>query len=143
MFQENVNYETVERDRLYRIEKEYKHSWLVNGRPSSSIALPHDVKNRLGDIVATFTRHGITLLPGYEWNGSNVIPDSPHCMRASAIHDAWCQAMRSGIYDDTEDNWDLGAQEYARICRADGMNKYIAWTLRKAIEAAGEVKYPG
>ena len=38
----------------------------------------------------------ITVNAGYGWNGSNIVPDTPACMRAVAVHDALCQLVDTG-----------------------------------------------
>ena len=140
MFQENVDYDVVDPERKYRIVQEYTHSgWLAGAAPD----LGDGVTSSDIDQYVSFAQDGLTLRRGYEWNGSNLVPDSPECMRASAVHDAWCQAMRLRIYSNTEKNWDRGAEEYAAICRVDGLGRLDARTREFMIKLAGEIKYPG
>jgi len=40
-----------------------------------------------------FMRTKLKLTPAYWWNGSNVVPDRPWCLMASAFHDAACEAI--------------------------------------------------
>ena len=68
--------------------------------------------------------HSVTLLPGYAWDGSSGpgVADTKECMRASALHDVWCQAMRlDGMYKNSFPNWCRGALEYRSVCIEDGM----------------------
>ena len=138
MFQEGKDYKVIRKDREYVMCRDYSHKWLQGEKPViGKFNLPRK-KNS-----ATFRKNGITLHKGFKWNGSNIVPDSRKCMRASAIHDARVGAMRRRIYEDSENNWDRGAREYEAICLADGMGRRRAARRRIAIEMYGEFKYPG
>ena len=54
-------------------------------------------------------------------------------MRASALHDLWCQAMRERIYANSYRNWLRGASEYRALCIADGMHAWRAWLRYSAV----------
>lgn len=139
MFQENVDYEVVDPERKYRMVRDYDHEWLDKAPDMSKLVAPSPTLDR----YVSYRADGLTLHKDYEWNGSNLVPDTPECMRASAVHDAWCQAMRLGVFSDTEKNWDRGAQEYSAICRADGLRRRDARFREFMIKLAGEFKYPG
>jgi len=79
----------------------------------------------------------ITLLVGYAWNGSTGTPDTMTCMRASALHDAWCQAMRMPVYGNGFRNWRRGAREYRSVYRADGRGRAKAWLRWLALLGCG------
>ena len=139
MFKEGKDYRVVERETKYRMLREHGHEWLGN-RPDKSVLV---VGSPMLEKFVRFTESGVTLRINYEWNGSNIVVDSPMCMRASAVHDAWCQGMRVGILESTEKNWDRGVDEYIAICRADGLN-FVARRLRELfMKIAGEFKFPG
>lgn len=63
----------------------------------------------------------LTLNPGFAWNGSNVVPDTPACMRASAVHDALCQLMELDRLPNIRKNWGAAARLYRKMCQEDGM----------------------
>ena len=129
----------VELETKYLMLREYRHEWLGNG-PDMSVLV---VGSPLLDKYVSFSESGLTLRINYEWNGSNIVVDSPMCMKASAVHDAWCQGMRLGILASTEKNWDRGVDEYIAICRADGLN-FVRSRLRELfMKLAGEFKFPG
>ena len=77
---------------------------------------------RTGVVVARITRTSITLYVNFAWDGnSGPARNTAKCLRASAIHDAWCQAMDAGLYKENCRNWFRGTSEYYSIARADGM----------------------
>ena len=79
----------------------------------------------------------MTLEVGYAWNGSDFVTDTDECMRASALHDLWCQAMEEDIYKDNKKNWRRGAKEYRDNCIRDGMPKLEAWLRYAGIRTYG------
>ena len=64
----------------------------------------------------------IALEIGYCWNGPDIVCDTPGSMRASAIHDAWCQLMANDTYQAGKKNRRRGGGEYKRIYKQDGWN---------------------
>lgn len=121
----------------YRVLRRYCHQWET--RPDDGQGWKPDLPRFIEDDdtkepVAEFTQTGHVLLhPGYGWDGSSGAPDTIKCMRASALHDVWCQAMREGIFANTGKNWRRGAQEYRINCIADGMSELRAWVRYLAI----------
>ena len=138
MFVKDRHYKVIERDSKYRMIQDYVHLEWLSKRP------PMIGGDRTGDPVPNVTLHGdseegvLTLHRGFEWNGSNIVRDSPECMRASAIHDAWCKAMKTGQLREVEENWDRGAQEYAAICLEDGLEGWRATSREAAINFYGD-----
>ncbi len=57
------------------------------------------------------------------WNGSNVVADTEDSQRASAVHDAMCQAMDEDIYQGSWQNWQRAAAEYRVMCITDGLER--------------------
>ena len=123
----------------YRVLSEHRHSWARKPRKCDGGTTIH---NKCGVKVARLDKRGVTLFEGYAWNGSTGAKDILACMRASALHDAWCQAMKKGIYGNGYLNWRRGASEYRSICRADGMGWFrararwlgsLVWGLKKLL----------
>ena len=139
MFKEGNHYKVIEREAKYEMLEEHEHKW-TGEAPEMNVWVAGSQK--LSNYVSFHTA-GITLRAGYQWNGSNIVVDSPKCMRASAVHDAWCQGMRLGILANTEENWDLGVEEYIAICRKDGLNFVRAHLRECFMKLAGELKFPG
>ena len=141
MFVEGRHYDRIKTDSEYQMIQEYVHVKWLGKRP------PIMDKNGTGDGVGGVGFHTsgeervLTLHSGYMWNGSDYVPDRSECMRASAIHDAWCRAMKSGDFQNTGKNWNRGAREYAAICRADGLHRFRVWARRATIVGYGIVKY--
>ncbi len=108
----------------YRLLGKHNHSW--RRRPRKWSGETTAITAAGGAKVARLGEDGVTLLVGYAWNGSTGVPDTMACMRASALHDAWCQAMRMRVYGNGFRNWRRGAAEYRCICRADGMGRVKA-----------------
>ena len=139
MFEEEEHYRVIEPEEKYVLLKDYEHKWL-NTPPELN---PWVIGSPNLEKYVSFDSEGVTLRKGYQWNGSNIVVDSPNCMRASAVHDAWCQGMRVRILENTEKNWDRGVDEYIAICNQDGLN-FVKSRLRDFfMKLAGEFKFPG
>ncbi|MDE2692343.1 MAG: hypothetical protein OXI49_17755 [Acidobacteriota bacterium] len=123
----------------YRLVKQHDHEWA--SKPRAAGALLKQESINLG-CAASVTRTGVTLKPGYAWDGSSgPAKDTWTGMRASALHDIWCQAMANRIYVRGFHNWSLGAREYRRVCIADHMPKWRAWGRYVAVWCYGRLKY--
>ena len=129
----NIDYKVIRKDHRYVMLKNYKHRWLRGETPvlDKGVTPPHRWRN------VTFKKNEMILHKGYEWNGSNIVNDTKECMRASAVHDAWAEAMRRRIYRYSRKNWNRGAREYKAICIADGMRRSKASLRRWAIKNLG------
>ena len=73
---------------------------------------------------------------GYAWDGpSGPTIDTPSFMRGSLVHDALYQLMREGCIDRKHRKY---ADELLRkICLEDGMNKFRAWYVYRAVRIFG------
>ena len=71
----------------------------------------------------------LTIRDGYAWDGpSGPVIDTPDTMRASLVHDAVYQLLRSGL----DAKWKNAADELLyRLCIEDGMNILTATTPSK------------
>ncbi len=74
----------------------------------------------------------------YAWDGpSGLGIDTPNFMRGSLIHDAYYQLMREGHLDAKK--WRKYAdEELRRICIEDGMSKFRAWYVYRAVRIWGK-----
>lgn len=96
--------------------EEHRHEWTTYHKPITTLA--QDEEKTIRDLFVTFTATSVTLHRGYSWNGSNYVGDPIETLRASALHDAWWQAMDAGIYTcESRNNAD---NEYVLICQEDG-----------------------
>ena len=122
----------------YRLLKLHSHEW--SHKP---VASPQLTKQSSVDLArAIVTTSGVTLDKGYAWDGSSgPAKDTWSGMRASALHDIWCQAMANGVYAEGFRNWRLGAREYRRVCRADHMPWLRACGRWVAVWVYGWFKY--
>ena len=114
----------------FLVLEDYPHGWKVAPRLGSEYVPVINDKN--GNPVVRFRNDvSVTLLQGYGWDGNSapsfVAPDTLKCLRASALHDAWCQAMRRRILERSFRNWRRGCIEYRKVCRDDGMGIPRAW----------------
>ena len=139
MFEEEQHYRVIEREAKYVMLQDHEHNWIREAPEMNVWVVGSQELSR----YVSFHTDGITLRTDYQWNGSNIVVDSPSCMRASAVHDAWCQGMRLGILANTEENWDLGVEEYIAICRKDGLNFVRAQLRQCFMKLAGELKFSG
>ena len=138
MFVEGDDYRVIRPEEAYVLLRRYEHSW-VHNPPRFKDQAPSEAS--LG--YASFSDAGMVLEPEYRWNGSNVVVDSSACMRASAVHDAWCQAMGRGILEHSEENWDRGVEEYVAICDEDGLGEFAQRIRERFMLLWGELRFPG
>lgn len=108
----------------YVVLKDHLHSWQKPPKGGSQGKIESNNK-----ALATVSPGGVTLHRDYAWDGSSGpgVEDTLFCMRASALHDVWCQAMTKGFYPNRLGNWRRGASMYRTICREDGMASWRAW----------------
>lgn len=113
----------------YTVTRVHTHHWRTKPRPGRNATRTVKDKDKDGADVATFSHSldAVTLLPSYSWDGSTGAIDVLSCARASALHDIWCQAMDSEIFESSWRNWRRGAIEYREICGTDGMNRARRW----------------
>ena len=78
----------------------------------------------------------LTVFPHYAFDGpSGPTVDTKTFMRGSLVHDALYQLMREGKLDR---KYRKRADELLReICLEDGMNRFRAWYVYKAVRFAG------
>ena len=89
------------------------------------------------DEFVTLEPNGLlSLRRGYAWDGpSGPTLDTRNFMRASLVHDALYQLMREGLLDSSQR---LYADRLLRkICRQDGMSRFRAWYVYRALRAFG------
>ena len=114
----------------YVVVRQHGHSWAKGPRLGNGWGdtAQNTISSDNGAQVAQLTGVTVTLLVDYAWDGSSGLAiDTRACMRASALHDVWCQGMDRNIYSNSYLNWVRGASEYRSICRADGMSWGRAW----------------
>jgi hypothetical protein len=72
------------------------------------------------------------LIEGYEWNGSNVVPDKMQCLIPSAFHDGVCGALKAvPFFRRLKLRWQAD-KWYATYCEWQGLGK-----IRSSTRAAG------
>jgi len=72
----------------------------------------------------------------YAWDGASGIPDNKNVMRASLVHDALYQLMREGLLD--REFREAADDELRQICLEDGVGKFSAWCIWKAVRLFAE-----
>jgi len=79
----------------------------------------------------------LTIKKGYAWDGATGAIDSKNFMRGSLVHDALYQLMREGLLD--ADKWREPSDSILQaLCRADGMSRFRAWYVYKAVQLLGK-----
>jgi hypothetical protein len=106
------------------------------------------VKTQIGNISLTpgkaklnwckFAKGKLVIYKGYAWDGpSGPTIDTKNFMRGSLVHDAYYQLMREGYIEPGV--WRKYADdELRRICIEDGMSRFRAWYVWKAVRAFGK-----
>ena len=105
----------------YRVVQDYSYRW--RNRPRGQ--LPHtsqELQDSTGAPLAVLLRRRVILRTDYRWDGSTYAIDTRKCLKASALHDAWCQAMDEGIFEAGWLNWRRGCLEYRWLCGQAGMS---------------------
>ena len=80
----------------------------------------------------------LTLKQGYAWDGISgprFVRDTSSSMRGALTHDALYQLLRGGALPDEYRK--EADQEFRRICRLDGMNRFRAWYFYRAVRRFG------
>ena len=138
MFEPCIDYIKTTRGEkcVYEMIRPYVHCrWLKKG-PYGEVGA-NGVAN-----TAFHPNDGVLILEcGYQRNGSDYVPDEPGCMRASAVHDAWCRAMSKGQIPNTRKNRNCGVREYIAICRNDGLGLWNRRVRNGAMWGYRVVKY--
>lgn len=108
----------------YKYKLIKKHSCKLP--PKLEITETVTVCDQIGNTMASVRAnvHELELHAGYQWNGSNIVPDIASCMEASAVHDALCQFMELDLVPRHKKNWKCAARLYRDICRKAGMSKW-------------------
>ena len=106
----------------HTLDGDYEYLWQNMPDTEMEDYQKSEIENNEEKVVVTFTSISVTLHPDYSWNGSNIVGDTKRTLRASAVHDAWCQAMSKQykFYKRTRRNWMKGADEYREVCKEDG-----------------------
>lgn len=126
-YRELPNYE-------YQLEEEYTY---LNGTiyPLTRIETDYIIVHEIGVI---------TMKKGYAWDGATWGLDKyekfrPTIIRASLVHDAYCQLIAEGYLPI---QFRLEADRiFKEICRADGMSKFRNWYTYLAIRTFVKLKY--
>ena len=100
----------------YQLVEDYYHALQVI-RPEVFI---------FSNFIRLDTTGDLWIIAGYAWDGpSGPAFDTPNFMRASLVHDALYQLMRSGHLPQSLRG--EADEEMRRICLAAGMSKLRAW----------------
>ncbi len=127
----------VKRKRHYEYELTSYESFNVIGLPNVLLRSPGDKRPFL------FIQGGRLLIsPEYAWDGpSGPTIDTKSFMRGSLAHDALYQLMREGKLNRHYRKYT--DRLLKKICLEDGMNKFRAWYVYKAVRMFGEKRvYP-
>ena len=126
----------------YQIEQNYKYQLKSRLQPSCRLPTKTYIKSNKGSLLAQLTCSEIYLYKGYRWDGNTYGPDCEKSLRASAVHDVWCQLMRDkqNRNFNTWKNWLHGAKEYRCICNRDSLSKLWVIIFYLAIYGYGIFK---
>ena len=115
----------------YRKLHKYKYQ-LVQAYEIDVDIKEHDVDHEFMRLNPDGT---LIIRKNYAWDGASFYPDTPKIMRGSLVHDALYQLLRLGKL---EPKFRDDADELLRkICIADGMWPFIAWTVYKVVNRLG------
>jgi hypothetical protein len=82
----------------------------------------------------------VIVKKGYFWNGANIVKDTKKNLRASCVHDAYCQAL--GWYLIPMKPYRQKSDEtFSDICKEDGMSKFVAGLYYLGLRVYGLVAF--
>ena len=79
----------------------------------------------------------LTIKKGYAWDGATGAIDSKNFMRGALVHDALYQLMREQKLDANKCK-EPADRILQTLCRADGMSRFRAWYVYKAVQLLGK-----
>ncbi len=82
----------------------------------------------------------IVIHVGYRWDGATGIPDNKYNIRASAVHDVYCQAMADKLLPMKRFRY-LADYTFTDILIENGMWSYIALGHLLILRAYGLIRY--
>lgn len=87
-----------------------------------------------------FNRKGILKIEkGFRWDGATGALDTPDIMKASCVHDWFCNAVDNGVL--SVEYRRKGDDLFHRVCLEEGMPEFRAAYCHAAVVAWGQAKY--
>ena len=116
-----------------KYRKGFKYQLMEAVAVQTSVTPFDDIATDFYEILSTGL---VVIKKGYAWDGpSGPTIDSKTFMRGSLVHDVFYQAMRTGML-----GWKHKAVadlELYKICREDGMHRFRARYVLKAVQKCG------
>ena len=112
---------------------EYKSGYKYQLVSTYKVSIPLLLAGSIQTQFITLTMEGLlTVRSGYAWDGPTWLADTKNAMRASLVHDALYQLMRSGRLDLNlhRNNAD---KLFRVICREDGMGYLKAFIAYRGL----------
>lgn len=108
----------------------FKYQTMEDFKVWTSVYPGRSIENQF---VSLFCSGLLQIKSGYSWDGaSSLAIDTKNIMRGSLVHDALYQFMRAEQLD--RKRWRKQAdREFKRICREDGMSRFRAWYILRAV----------
>jgi len=121
----------------YQSVHDMKYRVLETFTMDTGITLEKPIKTRFSYIDEA---GNLTIEKGFCWDGASGAFDTDTIMRASLIHDCFCNWMAQDLipYDPY---WRLANQLFFRICKQDDMNDIRAKFAYLAVKANGRLRY--
>lgn len=77
---------------------------------------------------------------GFCWDGASGAIDTKNIMKASCVHDAFCNWMVQGLLS-YDDYWELADKLLRKIALDNGMSAFRATAVYTAVKEWGKVRY--
>lgn len=114
---------------MIKYKSGYKYQLIKEYSVEVGIKLPIEVADKY---IALDSDGTLTIKDGYAWDGpSGPTIDTKSFMRGSLVHDALYQLIRKQLL--TLKYRKQADIELRRICREDGMSRFRAWYVYKAV----------
>lgn len=112
----------------YRKLKGYKYELMED------VIVPTKINGRVTTPYITIIMNVMTIKAGYAWDGaSGPAIDTKTFMLGSLVHDAYYQLLREGKLGYVKKRRKYADQELRRICLKEGMSKFRAWYVYRAV----------
>lgn len=117
------------------------HNWkyrITKGFSSQTDIIPPE---KIQTSFSTLTVKGrLYICKGFCWDGASGAIDTKSIMKASCVHDAFCNWMSDGLLD-YKVYWIPAAKLLHKICITEDMSKVRAEYVYKAVLANGIIRY--
>jgi len=125
-------------------KKGYKYQVVTGFQAFTDFTTPVELPTPAVKFVMLQHNGHLFVSPGYAFDGpSGPTVDTKNFMRGALVHDVLYQLMRHGEIEPTEANRKKADKLLHKLCREDGMSRFRAWYVYKAVRLFGKKHIKG